>query len=120
MDENEMTERAADALADFIVADAEFRGLARVTPEERAEAIGLATTLPVCTRCGGRGRHQYVDTYDRITGEHTGNVMCPYADNGLGEWDREPTDDDYAENGPDGIVYSHTVACGLCGEVHPC
>lgn len=35
-------------------------------------------------------------------------------------WDAEPTDDDYAENGPDGIVYSHTIPCGMCGEIHPC
>jgi hypothetical protein len=70
----------------WTIDSADYAPLHRVTPAERAEAIGLANTLA----------------------------------EGSGEWDREPTDDDYSENGPDGIVYSHTVPCGLCGEVHPC
>jgi hypothetical protein len=35
------------------------------------------------------------------------------------EWDAEPIEDDFTEDAPDGIIYSHTVPCGLCGEVHP-
>lgn len=38
----------------------------------------------------------------------------------ISAWDDEPTDDEYSDDGPDGIIYSTTVPCGMCGEIHPC